>query len=453
MSNVKSDSLKYNLHSWSAQSGINPDVVVKSEGIYYWNEEGKKFYDMSSQLVNMNLGHGHKKIIQAIKDQADKLAFVAPGYATDVRSEAARKIVEVAPDNMRKVFFTNAGAEANENAIKLARMYTGKNKIFSTFRSYHGATYGAGNLTGEVRRYSSEPGIPGFVKFVGPYAYRAPKGVKFQSEEDTAAYYLELLEDQILYEGPQFIAALFLETVVGSNGILIPPKGYLKGVRELCDKYNIVMVCDEVMAGWGRTGKWFAVDHWDVKPDLITFAKGVTCGYVPLGGVIVSEKISNYFDNNVMYCGLTYSAHPIGCAAAIATIDAYRDENIFENVEKVGKVLGELMEDLKEKHACVGDARYIGLFSALELVRDKDTKEAIVPYGRDPEGIMKKVIGMLKKEGFSTYNHENMVLVAPPLIITEEELREAMAIMDRVLYEVDEMIAAFKYGSQVAIGK
>lgn len=440
MSNIKEMDLKYNLHSWSAQSTLNPEVITKAEGVHIWNEEGKKFYDMSAQLVNMNLGHGNQKIIQAIKDQAEKLAFIGPAYACESRAEAAKKIVEVAPDNMAKVFFTNAGAEANENAIKIARMYTGKYKIFSAYRSYHGATYGSSNLTGEPRRFASEPGIPGFIKFVGPYAYRAPKGITFKSEEDVSAYYLEILEDQILYEGPQNIAAIFFESVVGSNGILIPPKGYMAGVRELCDKYNIVMVCDEVMAGWGRTGKWFAINNWNVKPDLISFAKGCTCGYAPLGGVIVSDKIAKHFDDNVLYCGLTYSAHPLGCAAAIAAIDAYEEENVFENVDKTGKVLGEILENLKEKHVSVGDVRYIGLFSAIELVKDRTTKEPLVPYGQDPEGIMKKILGMLKAEGFLTYSHENIIIVAPPLIIKEQELRDAMKIMDKVLDSVDNMV-------------
>jgi len=440
MANTKETSLKYNLHSWSAQGNLNPEVITKAEGIYFWNEEGKRYYDMSSQLVNLNLGHGHKKIIAAIKDQADKIPFIGPGYAIDVRSEAARKIIEVAPDNMAKVFFVNAGAEANENAIKMAKMYTGKYKIFSMYRSYHGSSYGAANLTGEPRRFPSEPGIPGFVKFIGPYPYRAPKGVVFKTEEDATAYYLDILEEQINFEGPQYIAAIFLETVVGSNGILIPPKGYMPGVKALCDKYNILMVCDEVMSGWGRTGKWFAIENFGVKPDLITFAKGSTCGYVPLGGVIVSKKIAEFFDKNVMYCGLTYSAHPISCAAAIATIDVYKDEKIFENVEKVGKVLGKTLEGLKQKHPCVGDVRYIGLFSVVELVKDKTTKEPLVPYGKDPDKIMGKIIGMLNDGGFATYSHENTIQVSPPLIITEAELRDAMKIMDQVLDSVDKMI-------------
>jgi taurine--2-oxoglutarate transaminase len=438
MSEIREKSLKYNLHSWSAQANLKPEVVTKAEGIYFWNEEGKRFYDMSSQLVNVNVGHGNKKIIKAIQDQAGKIPFIGPGHALDVRSEAAEKVIEVAPDNMRKVFFTNGGAEANENAIKMARMVTGKSKIFSAYRSYHGATHGAANLTGEPRRFAAEPQMAGFIKFVGPYAYRAP--VDFESEEAVTEYYLTLLKDQILYEGPEYIAAIFQETVVGSNGVLIPPKGWMKGVRDLCDEFNIMMVCDEVMAGWGRTGEWFAVNNWNVEPDIITFAKGVTCGYAQLGGVIVSEQISNHFDDNVMSCGLTYSGHPLGCAAAIATIDVYKEEKIIENSRDMGKILGTQLEEIKEKHPSIGEVRYIGLWSAVELVKNLDSREALVPYGKDPEGTMKKILGMLKAEGFSTYSHENIIFIAPPLVIKEDELRDSLEIFDRVMYAVDNMI-------------
>lgn len=436
---IKKDSLAYNLHSWSPQGGLAPKVITKAEGIYFWDADGKRYFDMSSQLVNMNIGHGNKKVVEAIKEQTEKMAFMGPGYAFDVKSEAARKIVEVAPDNMGKVFFTNAGAEANENAIKIARMYTGKYKIFSRYRSYHGATYGAANLTGEKRRFPSEPGIPGFVKFFDPYLYRAP--IAFSDEKEATKYYISQLREQILFEGPDKIAAIFLETVTGSNGIIIPPEGYLKGVRELCNEFNIMMVCDEVMAGWGRTGEWFAVNHWDIEPDLITFAKGVTCGYVPLGGVLVSKDIAKFFDDNTLWCGLTYSGHPLGCAAAIATIDVYKEEKLLENSKRMGIILGEILENLKTKHKCVGDVRYIGLFSGIELVKDRTSKEPIVPYGNDPEKIMKKILGMLSSEGFATYNHDNILIVAPPLTISEMELMEAMDIMDKVLDYVDNMIS------------
>ncbi|QSQ09265.1 Taurine--pyruvate aminotransferase [Koleobacter methoxysyntrophicus] len=435
---IKQDDLKYNLHSWSAQGKLDPVVVTKAEGIYFWDAWGKRYFDMSSQLVNVNIGHGNKKVIEAIKKQAEKIPYMAPPFAIDVKAEAAKKILEVAPDSMGKVFFACGGAEANENAIKIARMFTGRHKIFSRYRSYHGATYGAANLTGEPRRFPSEPGIPGFIKFFDPYLYRAP--FEFKDEEEASKYYVGQLREQIEYEGPQNVAAIFLETVTGSNGVIIPPKGYLKGVRELCDEFNILLVCDEVMTGWGRTGKWFAFENWDIEPDIITFAKGVTCGYIPLGGVIVSKKIAEYFNDNVLWCGLTYNGHPMGCAAAIATIDVYKEENLIENANKMGVVLGQELEKLKSKHPCVGDVRYIGLFSAVELVKDKETKEPLVPYGRDSEKIMPKVLKMLITEGFWTYYHENMIIVAPPLIIKEEEIKEAMQIMDKVLDFVDNNI-------------
>ncbi|WP_010241702.1 aminotransferase class III-fold pyridoxal phosphate-dependent enzyme [Clostridium arbusti] len=435
---IKKYDKEYNLHSWSAQAKLNPMVITKAEGIYFWDENGKKYYDMSSQLVNLNIGYGNKKVVDAIQKQAAKLAFTGPGNAIDVRSELAKKVIEIAPDNMGKVFFTLGGADANENAIKMARMVTGKYKIFSRYRSYHGSTFGAANLTGEPRRYTCEPGIPGFVKFFDPYVYQ--EKIEFKSEEEASKYYINKLREQVIYEGSDTVAAMVLETVTGSNGVIIPPKGYLEGVRALCDEFNIIMICDEVMAGWGRTGEWFACDNWNVKPDIITFAKGITCGYVPLGGVIVSQEIAKYFDDNVLMCGLTYSAHPIGCAAGCANIDVYKEEKLIENSKEMGKVLGEELEKLKEKHASVGDVRYIGLFSAVELVRSKETREPMVPYGKDPEKIMSKLVGMLKEKGFSTYSHESCILVAPPLIIKEQEIKEAMAILDEVLNYADSLV-------------
>jgi len=439
MSDIKEMSLKYNLHSWSAQKKINPMVVTKAEGIFLWDEDEKKYYDMCSQLVNANLGHGNKALVQAIKDQADKIPFIAPSYALDVRSESAKEIVELSGLEGGKVFYTNAGAESNENAIKMAKAYTGRWKFFSMYRSYHGSTAGAGSLTGEDRRFINEPGLPGFIKFDGPYAYRAPKACKFNSEEDVTEFYLELLENQIKYENPSQIAAIFLETVVGSNGVLIPPKGYMEGVRALCDKFGILMVCDEVMAGWYRIGTPFGFQKFNIKPDLVTFAKGCTCGYVPLGGVIACKKVADYFDNNKMFLGLTYSAHPLGCAATIAAIAEYKRLNTAENVEKMGKILGELLEAISKKHSSVGMVRYIGLFSAVEMVKDAEGTP-LVSYNEDPQGIMGKIVGMLQKEGFLTYSHENMLIVAPPLIINEEELRAGMAIMDKVLDDIDAMV-------------
>lgn len=431
-------SKKYNLHSWSIQGGLKPMVVSKADGIYFWDSNGKKYYDMSSQLVNLNIGYNNKKVIEAIKAQAEKLPYISPGFAIDVRSQLAEKIIEIAPDNMGKVFFTLAGADANENAIKIAKMYTDRSKIFSRYRSYHGSTYGAANLTGEPRRYTCEPGIPGFVKFFDPYLYRA--GIEFKNEEEGSKYYVDKLREQIIYEGPSSVAAVVLETVTGSNGVIIPPKGYLQGVRKVCDEFGIVMICDEVMAGWGRTGEWFAVDNFDVKPDIITFAKGITCGYVPLGGDIVSKKIAAFFDDNFLSCGLTYSAHPISCAAGLATLEVYKEEHLIENSKKMGAVLGHELESIKVKHRSVGDVRYIGLFSAVELIKDAKTKEALVPYGKDPEKTMPRIIGMLKEKGFYTYSHENCILIAPPLIIKEHEIKEAISILDKVLDYVDTLV-------------
>lgn len=432
---IKETLKEYNLQSWSKQKGLNPICVEKAEGIYFWDYDGNRYSDMSSQLVNMNLGFGNKAIGDAIKAQVDQYCFVGPSYGAESRAKLAKKIIELMPDNMGKVFFTNAGADANENAVKIARMFTGRNKVFSRYRSYHGSSFGAGNLTGEPRRYTLEPGIPGFVKFFDPYVYR--EAIEFESEEAATKYYLTKLEEQINYEGANQVAAIVMETITGSNGVIIPPKGYLPGVRALCDKYGILMICDEVMAGWGRTGEMFAFMNFDVKPDIVTFAKGVTCGYVPLGGVVVSKKIAEYFDDNLLSCGLTYSGHPLACAAGVACVNYYEEAGIIPHVKEVGKVLGERLEGFKNKFACVGDVRYIGLFSAVELVKDKTTKEPMVPYGKDPEGIMGKIVGMLKERKFMTYSHENMILIAPPLIITEEQLSEELDKMEEVLAIVD----------------
>ena len=432
---IRNTQKQYCLQSWSKQNNINPIPVVKGEGIYFWDDEGNRYSDMSSQLVNMNLGFGNKAIGEAIKAQVDKYCYVTPGYASEPRGLLAKKVIELMPDNMSKVFFTNAGAEAIENAVKIARMFTGRNKVFSRYRSYHGSSFGAGNLTGEPRRYALEPGVPGFIKFFDPYIYREP--IRFESEEAATAYYLAKLDEQINYENPNAVAAIVLETVTGSNGVLIPPKGYLPGVRALCNKYGILLICDEVMTGWCRTGKMFAFEHFDIKPDIVCFAKGVTCGYVPLGGVVVSKEIAAYFDDNLLSCGLTYSGHPLGCAAGIACVNYYVEADILGNVAKSGKLLGEKLEAIKAAHPCVGDVRYIGLFAAVELVKDKETREPLVPYGKDPQGLMSKILGLLKARKFMTYTHENMVIVAPPLIITEDQIEEELAKLDEVLGIVD----------------
>lgn len=432
---IKELSRKYVLQSWNKQKKLNPVPIEKAEGIYMYDYDGKRYADMSAQLVNLNVGFGNQTIANAIKEQVDRYCYLAPSYAVEPRAELAKMLIDLLPDNFGKVFFTNAGADANENAIKIARMYTGKNKVFSRYRSYHGSSFGAGNLTGEPRRFPLEPGIPGFVKFFDPYLYR--EAIDFPSEEAATKFYLTKLEEQIKYEGADSIAAIVMETITGSNGVIIPPKGYMPGIRALCDKYNIIMICDEVMAGFGRTGKMFAFENFDIKPDLVSFAKGVNCGYVPLGGVAVSSKIAEYFDEHMLSCGLTYSGHPLACAAGVACVNFYKESNLIQHVNEVGKVLGELLEELKEKHPCVGDVRYIGLFSSIELVKDKETKEPLVEYGKDPNSVMGSIVAKLKEKGFMTYSHENMLFVNPPLIITEEQLKEELVKMDEVLAVVD----------------
>lgn len=435
---IKETQKKYVLQSWSKQGAVNPIPVEKAEGIYFYDFDGNRYTDMASQLVNLNLGYGNKDIADAIKEQVDKYCYIGPSYGSEPRAKLAKMIVDLLPDTFGKVFFTNAGADANENAIKIARMYTGRKKIFSRYRSYHGSSFGAGNLTGEPRRYPLEPGIPGFVKFFDPYIYREP--IEFKSEEEATKYYLTKLREQIIYEGPDSVAAIVMETITGSNGIIIPPKGYLPGVRKICDEFGIVMICDEVMAGWCRTGKMFAFENFDVVPDLVTFAKGVTCGYVQLGGVAVSTKIAEYFDDHLLSCGLTYSGHPLACAAGVACVEYYTKAHILDNVNKVGKVLADILDSFKKKHPCVGDVRHIGLFSCVELVKDKATKEPLVSYGVDKEGTMPKIVGMLKERKFMTYSHENMIFICPPLIITKEQLTEELAKMDEVLSIVDGII-------------
>lgn len=435
---IREKQKKYVLQSWSVQKKINPIPIEYCDNIYLYDYDGNRYADMSSMHVNMNVGYGNKEINQAITEKLKKYAFISEAYADESRADLAEKIIGLMPDNMAKVFFTNAGADANENAIKIARMYSGRNKIFSRYRSYHGSSFGAGNLSGEPRRFALEPGISGFVKFRDPYRYR--DNLPFETEKEYTDYCLRQLEEQILYENPDNIAAIIMETITGTNGIIIPPKGYLPGVRKLCDKYGILMVCDEVMAGWCRTGQMFAFQNFDVKPDIVTFAKGVTCGYVQLGGVVVSKEIAAYFDDHLLSCGLTYNGHPLACAAGCACVDYYLEHDIPGHVREVGKVLGEILEKMKSDHPCVGDVRYIGLFSAVELVKSKETREPIVPYGRDPEGIMPKINGMLKEKRFMTFTHENNILVAPPLIITADQLHEELAKLDEVLYKVDEMI-------------
>lgn len=419
---------QYTFFSWSVQGQINPIPVTKAEGVYFWDADGKQYLDFSSQLMNTNIGHQHPKVVKAIQEQAAKLCFVHPSNATEARGLLGKRLAEVTPGNLKKTFFCLGGAEANENAIKLARFYTGRHKIMARYRSYHGATHGAIALTGDYRRLPVEPAMPGAVHFLDPFCYRCPFGLTPQTCKRQC---IDHVEEVIRYEGAERVAAIIMEGVTGSNGLIVPPDDYWPRVREICDRYDILLISDEVMSGWGRTGKWFAVDNWDVAPDMITTAKGLTSGYVPLGAVIVSEEIASFFDDKYLYAGLTYSGHALACAAALATIDVYEEDHLIENAAALGEYLGEALEEIKARHPSVGDVRSIGLFSAIELVKDRQTKEVFSPAA------MAEVGKSLRQNGLFTFIMSNamgsIVFIVPPLCIAKEQLDEGLKIIETTL--------------------
>jgi taurine--2-oxoglutarate transaminase len=425
------------IHSWSIQSKLNPLPVAGAQGCYFWDYEGKRYLDFASQLVNLNIGHQHPKVVQAIKDQADRLCTIGPPMANDVRSELAAMIADVAPGDLNHVFFTNGGAEANENAIKLARWYTGRHKIVARYRAYHGATGGAITLTGDPRRWYAEPGLPGVVRMFDPYTYRCSAGHPDPCPVCTGGPHLEEI---LMYEGPQNVAAVMMETVTGTNGVIVPPEGYMRAIRDVCDKYGILLVLDEVMAGFGRTGKWFACEHWDVVPDIITFAKGVNSGYVPLGGMIVSDDVFDWLKDSFFAGGLTYSGHPLACAAGVASIEAFREEGIVENAAAMGELLAEELPKLQDKHPSIGEVRGLGLFWMLELVRDRKTREMLVPYAASGEAAapMARLTKAALEKGLYLFTHFNRVGITPPLVINRDELMEGLGILDEVLDIADE---------------
>jgi taurine---2-oxoglutarate transaminase len=427
-------------HSWSAQATLDPMVVTRAEGTYLWDGEGRRYLDFSSQMVNTNIGHRHPRVVAAIQEQADRICTIAPHYANDQRSEAARLIAEIAPPGLDKVFFTNGGAEAVENAVRMARLHTGRPKVMSAYRSYHGGTATAINLTGDPRRWQNDQGSAGVVHFFGPFLYRSAFHSSTQEEECGRA--LEHLEQVVTFEGPATIAAIVLETVPGTAGIMPPPPGYLAGVREICDRFGICLVLDEVMAGFGRTGAWLALDHYDVVPDLITFAKGVNSGYVPLGGVVLSDAVATTFADRVYPGGLTYSGHPLACAAAVATINAMRDEKIVENAAAIGEmVLGPGLVELAARHPSVGDVRGLGVFWALELVRDRATREPLAPYaGTSPA--MAALLSRCKENGLLPFVNFNRLHMVPPCTVSEDEVRDALAVLDDALTVADQHAAA-----------
>lgn len=423
-------------HSWSAQEEISPMTITAAQGSYVWDGDGNRLLDFSSQLVNTNIGHQHPKVVAAIAEQAAKLCTVAPQYANAARSEAARLVAERTPGELNKVFFTNGGADAVEHAVRMARLHTGRYKVLSRYRSYHGGTDTAVNITGDPRRWSNDYGNSGIVHFNGPFLYRSSFHAETEEQESQRA--LEYLDKLIQMEGPATIAAIILESIPGTAGIMVPPPGYMAGVREICDRYGIVFIADEVMAGFGRSGKWFSIEHFDVVPDLLTFAKGVNSGYVPLGGVAISPAIYETFAHRPYPGGLTYSGHPLATAAAVATINAMADEGMVENAAKIGaEVLAPGLAELAAKHRSVGEVRGAGVYWAVELVADQQTREPLAPYGGSSPA-MAAVVGACKANGLLPFANYNRIHVVPPCNVTEAEAREGLAILDSALDVADQ---------------
>jgi taurine--2-oxoglutarate transaminase len=435
---IVEDARRYVLYSWSVQDAVQPIAVAGAEGRHFWDYDGNRYLDFASQLVNVSIGHQHPKVIAAIKEQAERLCTIGPPMASESRSRLGRLLAEVTPGNLTMSFFTNGGAEANENAIKLARWYTGRHKVVARYRSYHGATAGAITATGDPRRWAAEPGLPGIVRMLDPYTYRCPAGHPDPCPVCTGAPHLEEI---LMYEGPHTVAAVILETVVGTNGIIVPPPGYLQAIREVCDRHGILLICDEVMAGFGRTGRWFACEHWDVVPDILTVAKGVNSGYVPLGAMIMAEPIADWVRDKYFAGGLTYSGHPLACAAAVASIEAFQEEGIVENAAAMGKYLGGVLPELAGRHPSIGEVRGLGLFWGLELVRNRVTRAPLVPFNAAGEAFapMAAVVQAALERGLYLMTHWNVLMVCPPLTITREELDEGVAVLDEALAIADEL--------------
>ena len=437
---TRRDDRAHVFHSWSAQAHLDPVDIVSADGSHFTDADGKRYLDFSSQLVNVNIGYQHPAVVAAIQEQAARLCTIQPSFANDQRSAAARMIVERAGGHFAKVFFTNGGADANENAIRLARLHTGRGKVLAMYRSYHGATAGAIALTGDPRRWPSEPGIPGVVHFWGPYPYRSAFHSSTPEEETERA--LQHLRDTLMVEGPRTVAAGILETVVGTNGILIPPPGYLAGVRAVCDEFGIVMIADEVMSGFARCGEWFAIQRWNVQPDLITFAKGVNSGYVPLGGVVISDTVASTFDERVYPGGLTYSGHPLACAAAVASMTVFEEEGLLDHVRGFDDYIGKRLDVLVDRHPSVGEVRGLGAFWAIELVRDRDTREPLVPFNATAadSAPMNAFAAACKDRGLWPFTHANRTHIVPPCTISHEDLDEGIAIIDDALTVADRYV-------------
>ena len=436
---IVADAREYVLYSWSVQDAINPIPVAGAEGRYFWDYDGKRYLDFASQLVNVSIGHQHPKIVAAIKEQADKLCTIGPPMASESRSKLGRLLAEVTPGDLSVSFFTNGGAEANENAIKLARLVTGRTKIVARYRSYHGATNGAISLTGDPRRWPTEPGMPGVVRMFDPYTYRCPAGHPDPCPVCTGAPHLEEI---LQYEGPQTVAAVVLETVTGTNGVIPPPAGYLRAIRDVCDRHGILLVLDEVMAGFGRTGRWFACDHWDVVPDVITVAKGINSGYVPIGAMIARGEIVDQVRGRFFPGGLTYAGHPLACASAVASIEAFREEGVVENAAAMGDWFGHALRRLQERHPSIGEVRGLGCFWGIELVKSRETRELLVPFNAAGEAAapVARLAKAALERGLYLMTHWNVIMIVPPLTITPEEAEEGVAVLDEVLSIADEYV-------------
>ncbi len=440
---ILSLSKEHVFYTWSAQAKVNPIAVARAKGVYFWDVNDKRYLDFNSMTMCVNVGHGDERIVKAMQEQAAELPYAGPGMTTRIRALASKAVADVTPQKaLTKVLFTLGGADANENAIKLARGCTGRHKILTRYRSYHGSTAGAMAATGDPRRVTWEPNLmPGIVHFLDPYRYRSTfhRTIPDISEEEFARDYVNHLEEIIRYEGPETIAAIMMESVTGTNGIIIPPQGYMQGVRALCDKYGIVMIADEVMSGFGRTGKWFAIEHWDVTPDIMTMAKGLTSAYAPLGAVAMKPEIAAAFNETPFESGLTYTSHPISLAAAVANINVMREDNLIEHAAGMGPVLKRMLSDLGEAHPSVGEVRNIGLFGIVELVRDRATKEPMAPWnGSSPE------MTALKKycldNGLFLYTHWHTILIIPPLVITERQLKDGFDVLDKALEITDKAV-------------
>ena len=425
----------YTLYEWTSQNAVDPIPFVRARGVYLWDAEGNRYLDFNSQAMNVNIGHADPRVAHAIGEQLAELPFIVPQHATAARGLLGRELARITPPGLNKAFFTNAGADANDTAIRMARLYTGRHKILTRYRSYHGGTQGVLYASGDPRRFAVEDGMTGVVRILDPYAYRSPLMV---DDADLTPAYMRYLEEVIQQEGPHTIAAILLEPITGSNGIIVPPDGWMRGVRELCDRYGILLIADEVMSGFGRTGKWFAIDHEGVAPDLMTIAKGLTSGYVPLGAVMVSDRVAEHFETNPLVSGLTYNSHAVGCAAALATIAVYEEDGLIENAARLGDVLQAEYAAMMERHPSIGEARGRGLFTALEFVKDRETRAPLL--SAEPE-VVQRLGSFLRQEGIFAAIRGDWLFGNPPLCITEDELRWALSVVDRALDITDEAAA------------